>query len=76
MGFPDGGEPVEEFLHALIGNVRGGLSTRLVECSRFSVGSLEAFGVEVGSGFSLHTATEDVSELIPENKTSLKCRGT
>ena len=28
VGFPDGGEPVEEFLHAPIGDLGGGLSTR------------------------------------------------
>ncbi len=30
MGFPDGREPVEEFLHALIGDERGVLSTMVL----------------------------------------------
>ena len=47
------GEPVEEFLHALIGAFGRVLSTRLVDSSRLLVGSLEAFGMEAGSGFSL-----------------------
>jgi hypothetical protein len=57
-----GGEPVEEFLQALIGAFGGVLSTWLVDSFGFSLRSLEAFGKKLCSGISLGIWDPEASE--------------